>query len=166
MSREVERFRGDSYCGLYCGACSIFMRTQADEADQATDQNAPDCHGCKSGQTAPHCNSCEIRSCAGHRGLEFCSECPEYPCKRLLSFKLDGWPHHLVAVYNLKSIEHDGSKKWLADQEELWSCPSCQRPFEFYQSQCPTCQAQLRDSRVQAAELIARDGLTVDLRDV
>jgi hypothetical protein len=171
MTTPPEAFRYDSYCGLYCGACSVMIAAQEGQVERlAAEWHASaedvECHGCKSDQTAKHCRTCKLKACARERGVAFCSECSDYPCPQLEAFKLDGYPPHLVGVCNLAVIRQEGVEAWLREQEKRWQCPRCQKRFEYYQAACPQCGQELRDSRVEATELRDRLGLKVQLRDV
>lgn len=61
-----------SACGLNCGLCPRFY------ADGSS--RCPGCGGKGFFSTRP---SCSIVSCTRRRGIEFCCECGEYPCKKL-----------------------------------------------------------------------------------
>ncbi len=159
MDQRKAECRYDSYCGLYCGACGILMATETGQTDE-------ECWGCKSDKVAKHCNDCRIKACAQSRNVAFCCDCSDYPCKTLTAFKEDGWPHHLVGVSNLNAIRRQGIQQWLADQETRWKCPGCGRKFEYYQTNCPQCGRHLRDSRVEAQELMNRDHLQITLKDI
>ncbi len=162
---EERKFRYESYCGLYCGACSLLLATEAGDVSKiAADWHVPvadvECFGCKSDKVAKHCPSCEMKTCAEKRGVETCGACSDYPCAVLKAFMLDGWPHHIVGVCNLETIRRDGLARWLAEQETRWRC-ACGRKFEYYQANCPACGRKLRDSRVEAAELIAEKNIQI-----
>ncbi|MDD3119614.1 MAG: DUF3795 domain-containing protein [Victivallales bacterium] len=91
-------------CGLVCSRCDAYRATQQNDADQlelvAADwrerYKCPEikaemlpCDGCLTvgGRKCFHCaNSCGIRACAVAKGVEVCSECPDYPCAELQEF--------------------------------------------------------------------------------
>lgn len=43
------------------------------------------CPGCLSGDIGKpeHCHKCVIKDCAGNKGVAYCFQCPDYPCKRI-----------------------------------------------------------------------------------
>lgn len=56
-----------SLCGLNCSLCPMFVRG--------------DCVGCRAGSWCA--TSCRIAPCSvQHGGIDYCLECPEYPCAR------------------------------------------------------------------------------------
>ena len=81
-------YKFDSYCGLYCGACFIIQAYKQNRTDcipepwlESIQGKELDCYGCKSGKLYENCRGCKIRICAESKNVEFCNECPEYPCK-------------------------------------------------------------------------------------
>jgi hypothetical protein len=161
----------DSYCGLYCGACSVLMAAEEGKsakvaAEWGTSIEDATCHGCKSGTLAGHCRKCLIRRCAQEKNVDSCGLCHQYPCSQIEAFQLDGWPHHLVTRDALDAIRHGGIPDWLRQQDAQWRCPSCGCRFEFYQSKCPRCDHILTDSRVRAREILVRENLPDKLKKV
>jgi hypothetical protein len=141
-------FNGDSYCGIYCGACSVARFGQTGRADAfvaCMGDRVPaagiTCRGCKSGAVYAGCRLCRMRDCAVGRGLEHCGDCGDFPCAtyrrwfsgaRLL-------PHVSESMPNLEAIRQRGVGGWLSEQDRRWSCPGCGEPFSWYQGACPRC---------------------------
>lgn len=78
----------DAYCGLYCGACPVFISTTAAIAAGKTDFTNPEgfCLGCKSAVVSGWCAQCTLKSCAKEKGFDTCAECAEYPCEPMKGF--------------------------------------------------------------------------------
>lgn len=91
-------------CGLVCSQCDAYRATQLNDT-QKLEQVAADwreryhcadikaelipCDGCMTdgGRKCFHCeNACPIRPCAIEKGVKVCSECPGYPCDKLMEF--------------------------------------------------------------------------------
>lgn len=138
---------GDSYCGIFCGACSVRRHGETGRADGfiscCVGVPAADlaCGGCKSSDVYAGCRVCTFRDCARARGVEHCVECADYPCaayrkwssmKRLL-------PHVSEAPASLEAIRRDGAEVWAAVQDRRWSCPGCGAPFSWYERRCAAC---------------------------
>ena len=67
FTRTETRF---SLCGLQCGLCAMHLGGY--------------CPGCGGGAGNQNCS---IAQCSiGHGGVQFCWECPEYPCPRYEGF--------------------------------------------------------------------------------
>ncbi len=123
-----------AYCGLYCGACPILLKTRAGIATQQ-------CHGCKSQQPTGYCAVCGIKACAQSRGHAFCNECPEYErCALMDAFLKDGnWPYQQAAARNMESIRQIGLSEWLEAQGRRWRCANCGAPHSWRDETCPKC---------------------------
>ena len=84
----MSTFDPDTYCGIYCGACSIATYGRTGHADgfAACLGGVPReefvCGGCKSDDVYAGCSTCSLRSCAREKNVEHCIDCAEYPCTR------------------------------------------------------------------------------------
>ena len=145
------KVRHDSFCGLNCGACPVGLANERDDTaalerlagEWGTEPSQLVCGGCRGEMTIPFCARCGMRKCAISRGLDFCSQCPEFPCETLAAFRNDDMPHHSVVLRNLGRIWELGVEKWLEGEVERWSCPSCGRRFSWYESVCDSCGGPL-----------------------
>jgi hypothetical protein len=157
------KFRYDTYCGLYCGACGVIVAMKNNRLEEFA--NAHDfggkklsaadleCYGCKTTQTAVFCDRCGILDCAVEKGVEFCIECDEYPCDRLKSFQGDQAPHHSAIFKNLERIKEIGIEPWFSEQEKRWSCPACGGRFSWYDEKCESCGAKLYNCKDEEKDL-------------
>ena len=145
-------FNPDTYCGTYCGACSIAMyNRETGHADElvALLGGVPtedlSCGGCKSDSVYAGCKACDIRSCARQKGIEHCIDCAGYPCKsfrtRQKAAKL--FPHLHRTDVGLRCIKLGGVDYWLDLQKKHWSCPDCDTPFTWYVTACSKCGRSL-----------------------
>ncbi|NLI98041.1 DUF3795 domain-containing protein [bacterium] len=154
-------FRYDSFCGLNCGACPVLGANERGDEEwikKAADEepctvNDLRCHGCKTDVTAMFCTDCGMRLCARGKGLEFCSECGDFPCQTIANFRNDEAPHHSAIFKNLRTILDKGVKGWLAEEETRWSCPECGTRFYWYSGKCSHCGAELYNSVKEEPEL-------------
>jgi ribosomal protein L37AE/L43A len=141
----------DTYCGLYCGSCSILRYGETGRADVFVEccgvvpRQEMRCGGCKSDQLYPGCRACDLRECARKKGVERCFECREYPCR-----SFSGWqsaaklvPHVGQVGANVAAMRRDGVDAWLAAQEQRWACPGCGARFSWYAKTCGECGRSL-----------------------
>ena len=83
----MDRFNPDTYCGIYCGACSIVMRSETGRTDGfaaclgSVPKEELACGGCKSDTVYAGCSTCSLRHCAREKGVAHCIDCTDYPCK-------------------------------------------------------------------------------------
>jgi hypothetical protein len=151
----MSAFNYDSYCGLYCGACSILKAYQTGIRDKfasfwAEEAGLPlKCHGCKSDNLFVNCSQCKIRACAKDKGVERCLVCKDFPCGQfdVDQFKnvLDSLPHLKTIQKNLATIANDGVDAWLAEHDKQWKCPNCKTDFSWYTDTCSECSTDLTE---------------------
>lgn len=152
------KFQEDSYCGLFCGACPVLIANKEDTVQETAkewDMNPEDiqCHGCKSDTVSVYCRTCDIKECAENNQVEFCFQCAEYPCDRLVAFRNDESPHHSVVLKNLETIQEKGTQEWLEQQKFRWSCLECGTAFTWYDTVCKKCGNTLYNCKDEEKEL-------------
>jgi hypothetical protein len=119
-----ERF--DSYCGIYCGACST-----------------PGCKGCKIIDENHWSPNCKFIKCAQDKGIEACPLCSEYPCDDIMEFEHDKYIHHRTILPNGRRIREIGLEAWLIERKERWSCKECGKGYTWFEEKCKSCGTQL-----------------------
>ncbi len=147
-------------CGLYCGACPMFLASQEKDDQKLkavlqqfssgkTQLSLDDlrCDGCiANGRVASFCRRCQIRDCASKKTKSSrCSECSDFACSRITSFNNDGMLHHAEVLENLRQLRGMGIKEWARHELERWSCPQCKSPIAWYDAECPKCKAKRSD---------------------
>lgn len=100
FTREEIRF---SLCGLNCCLCSMYLGGY--------------CPGCGGGAGN---QSCAIAKCSlEHGGVQFCWECPEYPCSRYDGFDDgDSFVPHRNRQQDIARAREVGPDAYLAQLEE------------------------------------------------
>jgi len=151
-------YRYDTYCGLYCGACTVLRANELGTLEQTAERWGTEtadlrCHGCKSDVRSVYCRDCSIRSCAVSRGVEFCFACDEYPCAQLAAFRNDRYAHHSIVLRNLEFIRAHGLDAWLEEQAARWRCPTCGTRFVWYDETCGACGAAVQSCVDEEREL-------------
>lgn len=134
-------------CGLYCGACQVYIATAEDPARLARlaerlqmTEEAIACHGCRSDKRWPLCEACAMFECAARRGIEFCSQCPDYPCDDLRQFQA-AMPHRCELWSDLDRIEAVGYQQWLGEVVGRYACTRCGTINSAYDPACRSCGA-------------------------
>ena len=107
--REYPLF---SACGLNCGLCS---RYQMDGASK--------CPGCCGKDFLTKHPVCGLLSCTQRKGIEYCYECNEFPCKKYDGAdQSDSFITHLHQISDLnkaKSLGIDAYKEELNEKVEI-----------------------------------------------
>lgn len=148
-------------CGLYCGACPMYLATQANDekrlasmfgAGSKQPAKPPSlenlrCDGCGGGGRTPaHVPKCAIKLCAAEKTKSgICSECAEFPCSRISDFNNDGMQHHSEVLENLRQMRAMGIKDWSKREEERWTCSKCRTKLSWYDAECPNCKTPRSD---------------------
>jgi len=118
--------RFDSYCGIYCGACST-----------------PGCNGCKIMDAKHWSPDCKFIKCAREKGIESCCFCSDYPCNDIMQFDSDKYIHHRSILPNGRRIKEVGLEAWLEEHRQRWSCKQCGKPYTWFEDKCKSCGADL-----------------------
>jgi hypothetical protein len=123
-------------CGMNCAVCVRYLSLRDRPAAK---QGQPLCSGCR-----PANKKCAFLkgSCPELRAgrLEFCFDCPRFPCPKLVS--LD---HRYVTRYstslinNLREIKQMGRERWLETEAFKWRCPYCGATFSIHDRKCCGC---------------------------
>jgi len=114
-------------CGLDCFNCPMLLaKDNADLRSKiARNMNIPEdqayCEGCRNekgairalGMTEP----CSVYRCTEEKGLDFCSDCADFPCDNLHPYadRAAEVPHN-TKVFNLCLIKKMGLERWAQDK--------------------------------------------------
>lgn len=133
-------------CGLFCPACRVFIGTREDPGRlmvMAQSLQRPleemQCYGCRSEKRCFYCESkCIMAKCAAAKGVDFCGECPEYPCKDLKTFQSE-MPHRIELWKSHARIREVGYEQWYAEMIAHYSCKKCGTLNSAYDMACRKC---------------------------
>ncbi len=133
-------------CGLFCPACHVFIGTKEEPARLEgmarrlkRSLEEMQCNGCRSEKRGFYCESkCIMSKCAEAKGVAFCGECAEYPCKDLKAFQTE-MPHRIELWKSQARIKEVGYEKWYAEMTEHYSCPKCRTLNSAYDLKCRKC---------------------------
>jgi hypothetical protein len=134
-------------CGLYCGACGIYLATQENDIEkilqyaivlkQTFEETL--CDGCGANKKSLNCSKmCIFVDCKLQKGIDFCIVCKEFPCKTLNEFK-SKMPHRIEIIESQKRMIEVGIEKWLLEMKDLYSCSTCKTINSAYHLSCRTC---------------------------
>jgi len=132
-------------CGLYCKACTLYIATLEDPerlkglaARFGMSEDEVKCYGCRADKRGPYCGNCKMAACAAEHGIEFCSECNDYPCDDLRQFQSER-PHRIELWDDLERIRTVGYTQWLKESKSNYTCPECQTLNSAYDLACRKC---------------------------
>jgi len=132
-------------CGLYCPSCSLYIATREDparlEALSRKLGHSPEemiCHGCGSDRRGIHCRDCRFLSCTAEKGIDFCEDCPEFPCEELKVFQTRA-PHRAELWESFRQRKVLGWEAWSERMEKDYACPGCGTLNSAYDPVCRKC---------------------------
>jgi hypothetical protein len=136
-----------SACGLYCGACGIYLATQENDSEktlqyaivlnQTFDESL--CDGCGAMRKSFHCSKmCTFIDCKLKRGVINCFDCNEFPCQSIIEFK-SKMPHRIEIIDSQYRMQEIGIENWLIEMNSYFSCTRCLTVNSAYQPACRKC---------------------------
>jgi hypothetical protein len=121
MKKTEEMLAAAAPCGIDCSDCELF-RAKDDPAlmealiAKGLKRESLPCPGCRpaKGLCPVIAGVCVTYACVEKRGVEFCYECPDFPCEKLnpAAHRADILPHNLKA-FNLCFIQRHGLEEFL-----------------------------------------------------
>lgn len=146
MNQEILATR----CGIYCGACYIY-RAQIDGGDflleiadwQKVSPFEVKCNGCLAPDNEKwlNCRICKTQRCLKEKELNYCYECNEFSNQSCSFYEeLEEFCARRGENIRENMIKiRDNVSQWLLDQENKWRCPSCEKPYSWYEKICHHC---------------------------
>ena len=150
-------------CGLYCGACGVYIATRDNNEKFKTvmanlygtrpEQTA--CLGCM--QPDPpekiyaYCSSCPMRDCVRSKGYYSCHQCEDWPCDFVENFGFATGREVMkktIPLWKKKVAEHgdeQGSVEWARAECERYHCPDCGQPLFRGAQRCRTCKKDVAE---------------------
>lgn len=112
------------------------------------------CAGCNPGDEGKpeHCRKCKIKDCATDKGVSYCYECLEYPCRQLKSLeKSYNIRYHASLLENSLLVQTQGVETFMEKQKEKFTCPKCGGIISLHDAECSECQwkMQKKQGRLQ-----------------
>ena len=146
MNRIVPDKQSAAVCGLLCKSCGIYIATEQNNREAlsriAVRLNIPfdkvRCSGCRGDLLSAHCESCYFRECSVKRGIEFCSQCSDFPCEKLSDFQTK-MPHRVDLFRSLERIKEAGWERWYVEAVEKHTCTKCNCLNGWYDLSCKGC---------------------------
>ncbi len=113
-------------CGIDCVNCELFAANGNRDAwarvaqRRGGEPEAYACKGCRAGGGCVFFDGCETLSCVKDKGVDFCSDCASFPCRRLMPLAEGAsfYPHNMKA-YNLSVIKTRGPEAFLAESKDI-----------------------------------------------
>ena len=104
------------------------------------------CGGCIDGGPGKpaHCLTCKIRQCGKARGLLYCHECAEFPCKLIKRLEISYLTRYgMSLIQNSIAVRDKGIPLFLEEQEKVWKCPQCGGIISLHDGVCSECKCTI-----------------------
>ena len=145
-------------CGLYCGACGVYIATR-DQNEKfktvmgnlyGTKPEETECLGCMQEDPTKKlyglCSMCKIRDCVKSKQYYSCHQCEEWPCQlvenfgfatgiRVMKQTIPLWREN-VAEYG----DEKGSVEWARAECKRYHCSYCGKPLFRGAHRCRACK--------------------------
>lgn len=160
---EIENRDLMAPCGLYCGACGVYIATRDGNEKfrsvmanlYGTPTEETQCLGCMqpdgTGMIYEYCRSCTIRDCVKEKGWYSCHQCHEWPCSRVENFPYVTGIRVMkrtIPIWREKAALHGhekGSIEWARGECARYHCSSCGYPLFRGAQRCRNCARPLAD---------------------
>lgn len=133
MPRKIDNIMF-APCGLDCMLCRGHLLRK---------KSCPGCLGSDENKS-PSCISCAIKICAKEKGLTYCYECGEFPCKQVKNInKRYETKYHTKLIENLLYAKDKGVEAFLAMDKKRWTCGECGGVICVHDDECTECHTKL-----------------------
>lgn len=119
-------------CGIYCGACYIFLRDKKN------------CLGCRVASPAKpkYCDKCKIAHCESllKTASGYCFECEKFPCQKLKQLdKRYRTTYSTSLIQNQIDIKDKGINAFLNQESKTRTCSKCGSVVSIHWKECQNC---------------------------
>lgn len=150
-------------CGLYCGACGVYIATRDNNQKfktvmgnlYGTKPEDTACLGCM--QSDPpkklygYCSMCSIRDCVKSKGYYSCHQCQDWPCDQIKNFGFATGRKVMlqtIPLWRAKVAElgdEEGSVELARMVCARYHCPACGQPLFRGAQRCRACGKDVAD---------------------
>lgn len=117
-------------CGMNCLVCYKYCHHKRP------------CAGCLNGDEGKpeHCRKCAMKDCVRERGLSYCFQCPEYPCRRLRYLEKSYRTRYGASLSeNSSRVKELGITAFMTSQQQRYTCPECGGVISLHDRACSEC---------------------------
>lgn len=118
-------------CGINCMVCYKHCNSKKP------------CIGCLAGEScAPEQRrSCKIKDCASKKGLTYCFECQNFPCKLTKNLEKSYNKRYKTSlILNGQTAKDLGLDAFMTSEREKWTCPYCGGVISLHENLCSECK--------------------------
>lgn len=104
------------------------------------------CPGCsKNDNRKPeHCRKCKIKGCTKSKGITYCYECAEFPCKLIRNLeKSYNKRYQESLIKNSDIVKQVGLTEFMILEKEKWTCAYCGGVISLHDHVCGECEKSM-----------------------
>lgn len=119
-------------CGMNCMVCFVHCKPKAA------------CGGCMgSDEGKPgHCRNCVRTACAVEKGLTYCYECGEFPCRRMKDLDRSYRKRYGVSLIEQADfVKENGIDAFMEEERKRYMCPDCGGVITVHDKWCSECKS-------------------------
>lgn len=135
MPEEFEPFMF-APCGMNCKVCYKHLA------------HKNSCGGCLKvdAEKPKHCRACKIKDCAKNKGVIYCFECANYPCKRINYLEQSYIKRYKVSLMeNAGLVKECGIENFMRQQKNKYICAKCGGIISIHDKECSECRKSGED---------------------
>lgn len=122
-------------CGMNCSICARYLALKNDTKNQEI--KIPYCSGCRKKNKCTLQKKCKLLN---KNKIDYCFECPDFPCKRLQKLDQRYRTHYRMSmIENLEFIKKHSLSEFIEKDKEKWQCSKCGRLISCHNGLCFKC---------------------------
>jgi len=123
-----------SPCGMNCIVCYKHCNSKKP------------CAGCLKGDEGKpeHCRRCRIKDCVKNKGLIYCYQCSDFPCKLIKNLeKSYNLRYNASLIKNSLCVKEQGITLFMVHQIKQYTCSQCGGIISLHDAKCSECHAKI-----------------------
>ena len=124
-------------CGMNCMVCYVHLK------------NKKPCNGCLGNDVdkPERCTKCNIKYCAKSKGLNYCFECNDFPCKHIKNLNKSYISRYKTSLTNNSHfVRKNGIIAFMKNEKEKWLC-TCKGVISLHDRYCTECKKTLDEAK-------------------
>lgn len=101
------------------------------------------CAGCLPGDAGKpeHGRKCKLKGCVQAKGLTYCYQCGEFPCKAIKALERSYQKRYGASlIQNSRQVEAEGLAAFMEAQRKKYTCKACGGTISLHDGACSDCQ--------------------------
>jgi len=118
-------------CGMNCMVCYKHCNSKKP------------CAGCVKGDEGKpeHCRNCRIKDCVKNKGLIYCYQCYDFPCKLIKNLeKSYNLRYNASLIKNSLYVKEQGITLFMVQQIKQYTCSQCGGIISLHDAKCSECK--------------------------